>query len=165
MMLPVPFVQRATFVLGPHGAIWISDGGGSYSVRRQNAQGEVTLTVERSYEPVPIPEAERARAIREFYPEGWSAEDDFDPEQVPRVYAPFDSYFVGTDGALWVRRTGPGGTPQLDAFAADGTFLGEIELPSDFHQVSIRYATADHLYGVFRDEFDVPFAIRFLIVR
>jgi len=165
MSLPLPFVQRARFILGPLGTFWISDGGGSYSIRRQDEQGEVILTVQRDYQPVTIPEAERALAIQEFAPDGWTAEDGFDPDQVPRAYPPFDSYSIGTDGTLWVRRTGLGGAAALDAFATDGTFLGEVEVPGYFDRFSIRYATPDHLYGVLRDEFDVPFAVRFSVVR
>lgn len=123
------------------------------------------LTIRRDYEPVTIPEAERALAIQECSPDGWTAEHGFDPDQVPRAYPPFDSYSVGTDGTLWVRRTGPGGTAELDAFATDGTSLGEVEVPSYFDRFSIRYATPDHLYGVLRDQFDVPFAVRFSVVR
>ena len=119
----------------------------------------MTLTVERDYEPGPTsPRPREPARSGSSIRKGGLPRTTLIPSRCLESTPPFHSYFVGTDGTLWVRRTGRGGTPRLDAFAADGTFLGEIDVPNDFDQVSIRYATNDHLYGVFHDEFDVPFA-------
>jgi hypothetical protein len=45
---------------------------------------------------------------------------------------------------------------------AEGAYLGRLPMPADLRPTRV---TADHVYGVWRDELDVPHARRFRIVR
>jgi hypothetical protein len=161
----IPFVHQAGSILGPNGDFWITEGDGSYSMRRESVYGDTLAVFQREYSPVAIPPSIRRDSIQAFRPEGWTAEGGFDADQVPRFYPPFDSYFVGADGALWVRRTIENGAAALELFASDGVYLGEVEVPAEFARMLIRYATTEFLYGVLRDDLNIAYAVRLRIVR
>jgi len=161
----IPFTPRPTWVLGPSGDFWLTDGDGSYAIRRQSPVGDTLLMIERPHVPVPVPNSIRAEAIQDFRREGWTAEGGFDPDQVPRVYPPFDRFTIGTDGTLWVRRQIGDGAVGLDVFSPDGIYFGEAVVPQDFAQMRITYAGPDWLYGVVRDDFDVPYVVRLEVRR
>jgi hypothetical protein len=161
----VPFTPRATWVLGPSGDFWVTDGGGSYAIRRQSPVGDTLLMIERSHVPVPIPNSIRAQEIEDFRPEGRTAEGGFDSDQVARVYPPFDSFTIGTDGTLWVRKQVGDGAIGLDVFSSDGIYLGAAVVPPDFAQMRISYAGPDWLYGIVRDDLDVQYVVRLEIQR
>ena len=84
---------------------------------------------------------------------------------MPRVYPPFDTFTIGTDGTLWVRKQVGDGAVGLDVFSSDGIYLGEAVVPPDFAQMSIRYAGPDRLYGVVRDDLDVQYVVRLGVQR
>jgi hypothetical protein len=160
-----PFWPRGTMLLSPTGDFWISDGGGPYTVRRQALAGDTFMVMERPYDPVPIPDSIRDRAIDDFRREGYTAENGFDPDQVPRVYPPIEQLLVAPDGTLYVRRTVAGGSAALDVFSADGHYLGEAEVGEDFARFSIRHLTSDKMYGIVQDELGVQYVVRLGIQR
>ena len=54
----------------------------------------------------------------------------------------------------------------LDVFTEDGEYLGRMELPIKVDTLSPPpRITADHIDAVFYDEFDVPFIVRWRIVK
>jgi hypothetical protein len=88
---------------------------------------------------------------------------------------------AGPGGSLWVQRTRPpsdivgsiepsirtvellqrmGGTT-WDVFDDQGRFLGPVELPDRF---TARYFVGEHIYGVWRDDFDVEYVMRLRVV-
>lgn len=88
---------------------------------------------------------------------------------------------VGPEGSFWVQRTRPpsdivesvepnlrsvellqrmGGT-RWDVFDAEGRFLGPVEMPDRF---TPRDFTAEHVYGVWRDDLGVEYVLRLRIV-
>jgi hypothetical protein len=121
--------------------------------------------IERSHVPVPVPNSIRAEAIQDFCPEGMTAEDGFDPDQVPRVYPPFESFTIGTDGTLWVRKQLGDGAIGLDVFSPDGIYRGEAVVPPDFPRMRITYADPGWLYGVVTDDLDVQYVVRLEVQR
>lgn len=165
MTMPVPFWPRGTLALAHTGDFWVSDGGGSYAFRRQSLEGDTLLVVERAYDPVPIDGEARETAIREFRREGFTSEEPFDPATVPGVHPPFERVVPATDGTVWVFRTVAGGAAGADVFTTDGRFLGSAGLPTDFGRMQIHLITADHMYGVARDELDVQHVVRLRIAR
>ena len=85
---------------------------------------------------------------------------------------------VGHRGTIWVQRIRPPGdltdeeidrynfleefgSPDWDVFDADGRFLGIVSMPQRFQP---RLFLADRIYGVWRNELDVPFAVRLRVV-
>jgi hypothetical protein len=161
----IPFAHRPTWVLGPTGDFWVTDGGGAYAIRRQTTAGDTLLLIERAYEAVPLPSDVRAEGIAGFGREGWTAERGFDTDLIPRVFPPFDRYRLGPDGTLWVHRRVEGGVPTLDIFSPDGVYLGQPTLPPDFADMTIEYVGTELLYAVARDELDVPYVVRLRVRR
>jgi hypothetical protein len=99
-----------------------------------------------------FPEASRRR-FREMvesvtYPDTWPA---------------YDQLLFDAAGRLWVRRSVHAGDSVIprDVFGADGEYLGEVRFPS---RLNILHIGADAVYGVERDEVDVPFVVRYRLV-
>ncbi|HET7039878.1 MAG TPA: hypothetical protein VFH97_08310, partial [Gemmatimonadales bacterium] len=103
------------------------------------------------YQGPSIPEATRKRyadiLATVTYPEMWPAYDD----------VRFDA-----TGRLWVRRPvhPPDSLVPWDVFDAGGTYFGEVTSPRN---LQIRLIEAHAVYGVTRDEFDVPSVVRYRI--
>jgi hypothetical protein len=165
--LSVPLTRGSTYVLGPEGDFWVTDGGAPYVIRRLAASGATRVTFRRDYQPVPVADSTRTRMIQEFRrePRGYRAENGFSPSQVPRTYPPFERFYPTTDGGLWVRRTLTGGRIGYDVFAPDGRYEGEAQIPQGFGDVVVHVITRDKIYGVVTDAFDVQYVVRFAIRR
>lgn len=163
--MPLPFAPRPARVLAASGDFWVADGDGPYVIRRESAEGDTLLVIERDYEPIPIPASVRDEAIRDFRRDGMTPEGGFDPNDVPRFYPAFESFQTGPDGALWVWRQLAEGEVGLDVFTPDGRYLGQAQTPADFDRMTIHTITRDHLYGIVRDELDVPYVVRLGIRR
>lgn len=161
----IPFTPRPQWRLDVNGAFWVSDGGPRYEIHRQRLAGDTVLTIERSYEPVGIPDPIRRQAGEDLVPDGTRPRGEWDPARIPRVYPPFEWYYIGTDGTLWVTRRVEDGTLALDVFDAEGWYLGEVEAPEEFERMSIQAVTADHIYARLRDELGIHFAVRLAIRR
>jgi len=161
----IPFVHRPTWVLGPMGELFVTDGNGEYTIRRTSLAGDTLLVMGRSFDPVRIADEVRDEAIEGFRRDGMTAEPSFSPALVPTFYPPFDRYSVGADGTLWVRSER--GDPQvvMDVFSADGRFLGSPEVPADFDQMFVHYMVGDRMYGTARDEWGLTYAVRLRIER
>lgn len=163
--LRVPFAAQPNGLLGPTGDFWVTDGGGTYRIRRQSLTGDTLLVIEKPFEPISIPDSIRAREIEGLHREGYTIEEAFDPDDVPRRYPPFDRYLVDGEGTLWVFRHGEGGAQALDVFAPDGRFLGPVDPPPGLEDMLIQRVTPDHMYGLLRDELDVPYVVRLAILK
>lgn len=155
--LAVPLTHLPWVVIGRDGDFWLTDGGGPYVIRRQSATGDTLLIIERAYQPVPASADALADAREQLaLPEGMSS-DDNDPGRIPSVYPPFASYYVATDGRLWVLRDIGDGARALDVFSPDGIYLGALESDVDLAGLSIGLITAERVYAVERDELDVQY--------
>jgi len=163
MSLYMPFVHLAGRTLGPNGDYWISEGGGEYRIRRQTIFGDTLVIMERPYEPIPIPDPIRREGMPERERNGLRLDPGFDPDDVPRVFPPFDRLIPGTDGTLWALRRLEGGAYGFDVFARDGRFLGPVSTPPGFDRVIVYLITADHMYGRAIDELDVQYVVRLAI--
>ncbi len=159
----MPLIHRATYVLGPNGDFWISDGSGEYCIRRQTLFGDTLVIMERPYEPISVPDSIRDDAMPERRRRDLTLDRSFDPDDIPRVFPPFDRLLIGTDGTLWVRRQLEDGLYGLDVFASDGRFLGPVEAPPEFDRMGIHRITPDYMYGTVRDEMDVQYVVRLAI--
>jgi len=141
------------------------------------ANGSVTR-VERDYEPVALHRQERnqweARADR-FERRG---AERFDA--IPSRKPAYRDLYVGDDGRIWVERyveavkrdvkpREPGDTRPIlewreassfDVFEPDGTFLGSVTAPES---TRILVRRGDRVWGVYRDDYDVEYVVRFLV--
>lgn len=161
----MPLVHRPFYVLGPNGHFWITEGAGDYRIRRQTLFGDTLIILERPHDPITVPDSVREEAMPQRRLRSLTLDRDFDPDEVPRVFPPFDRFIVGTDGTLWVQRRLEGGLHGFDVFAPDGRFLGPVEVPPGFDRMNIQRITPDHMYGTVRDEMDVAYVLRLSIQK
>lgn len=92
-------------------------------------------------------------------------------------YPVFHEVLGGPDGTLWVQHLMTAreveqeggeldvdalGSARWDIFDAEGRYLGVLELPERFYPFRVHH---DHIYGVWRDELDVEYAVRLSIER
>jgi hypothetical protein len=162
---PLPLAHMPRVFLEDSGFLWVSDGGGPYRFRRQTLEGDTVLIVERDYEPVAVPDSIRSAEIEGLFQPGLGYPDGFDPSSVPGVFPPFEQIIEAQDGTLWLRRRVQGGEPAYDVFNDRGAFLGPVPLPPGLLDFSERVITADHIYGIARDELDVQYVVRLRIRR
>lgn len=98
---------------------------------------------------------------------------------VPETRPPLGAFLVARDGAFWVERLdtrdpaewwesrmwgGFDDSPEVetswDVFSAEGRFVGNVKLPPRFMPMA---ASADVVVGVYKDEFDVEYVVRYRI--
>lgn len=165
MSMLLPLAHNPSQVVGPNGELWVSEGGGTYTIRRQHIEGDTALIIERDYQPVEASTVALEEAAAALVPRGSMRSPDNDPARIPRVYPPFNDYFPATDGTLWTRRTVEDDRIVFDVFQADGRFLGSPEIALDPAELEIRLITAETIYAVVRDEMDVQSVVFLRIER
>lgn len=179
----VPFWPGAVSTLNRQGE-FVGGINDRYAVHTWRLDGTVQR-IERDMAPVPVQAAEAAtaverttRGLRNTQPD-WRWNGPRPPENKPY----FRSIRVAADGRMWVQlsqtaeRRDPDpdaqpdaqGQPPLelwvepsvyDVYEADGTFVATVRLPDRF---SMMYMEGQHVWGVIRDDFDVPYVARFRI--
>jgi hypothetical protein len=163
--MPVPFTPLPWMEVSPEGDLWVSQRLGDYMIRRQTLEGDTSLVIERAYDPVPLPDSTRERAIAELDPSVTIGGATFRADDIPHVYPPFEAFHVSTDGTLWVRRSLADGAAGFDVFASDGRYLGQPEVPADLASMRIELSTANHVYAVVTDNLGVHYVVRLAVQR
>jgi hypothetical protein len=86
--------------------------------------------------------------------------------RIPRTYPPFESFYVATDGSLWVKRILANREQGFDVFSANGAFLRRVTAPADFANARIQRITPDEIYATVPDSEGVySVVVRFGIRR
>ncbi|MFC1659868.1 hypothetical protein ACFL3S_00200 [Gemmatimonadota bacterium] len=149
----------------------------TFTVHILDRDGAPQLTIRRPIFPEPVTPDHRATYIRNrldiVFPEG----SDPDPEYERRFRQMLEdspvaptlpilrSVQLDSEGNVWVEMHHIlGAEPKpFQVFAADGTWLGEVEMPEGFYRGYIAYQAPyfqigpDFLLGVWRDELDVQY--------
>ena len=181
----VPLTARHYWTVHPNGR-FVSGISSDYRIDLQSDDG--VLRIERTWEPVPVSEAERGyyrevttAGMRRTQPD-WS----WNGPPVPETKRPFRGLVAGRDGRIWVQRwtearpvvnedhdpDDPRSQPvawaspvRYDAFEPDGTYLGALAAPDGFLVSPAEpIFDADHVWAVTRDELDVQRVVRYRIV-
>jgi len=161
------------------GAVLLSHGS-PYQYEQHTSSG-VERIVRRDVQPAAVTDVHRRLALaelRESMTSGGAPPGVID-EIVSRVE--FESavpdvlrvWVSEPDGRVWIGvhaaelfdgTAGPSGgwINAWDVFERDGLFLGRIPAPAGF---TLHVVTENALYGVWKDELDVPFARRYRVVR
>jgi hypothetical protein len=184
----VPFSPTTTFSFSPFGYM-VGALSTDYRIDLFRGDGTV-LRIERDWDPVPVLAGEReeqerriSENFRRQYP-GWR----WNGPAIPDTKPPFTDIFTGDDGRIWVQLSQTGvptmseaeareeedrsGRPVMryrapvvyDVYEPDGSYLGVVQTPSEFRTSPEPVARGDYLWGVVRDELDVPSIVRFRIV-
>jgi hypothetical protein len=188
----IPFTPR--FLWDPVGAAsFIAGVNSDYRFEIQH-DGRVVHRVHKYWQPVPVDpgHAEWQRRLtvargRRFEP-GWN----WDGSEIPDHYPAYADFILGDDGQIWVTRlTAPrrrtdcvedplaaedGGSSAaqngcwyygyvLDAFDAEGRFLGEIETPPQMAPFTgYTHVVGDRVIGVATDDWGTPMVKRYRLV-
>jgi hypothetical protein len=89
---------------------------------------------------------------------GHSRDDIRQAVFIPEYYTPVTSGFAGADGLLWLRREE--GAASVDYWVVDqtGELAAELSVPAS---VTLMAATRSEVWGVQKDEYDVPHVVRY----
>lgn len=166
----VPYAPALAWDLDPAGYFWVAPNTADYRVHQVDFRGDTLLTLERSYEPVPVSSAEVDSAVASMT---WFTEQGgrIDRSKFPAVKPALSRLFVLGEEYVAVRPvTGEFGSgweasgSALDLFDRSGRFLGRITLPDGLQVANPEpILRGDALYAVLRDELDVPYVVRYRI--
>jgi hypothetical protein len=79
-----------------------------------------------------------------------------------RSYPPITELLTGRDGTIWLRREDTPDSVEWHVFNAVGSEIGRLRLPA---ALRVYGADSDRVWGVVRDELDVPFVEVYRISR
>ena len=180
----VPFGPQENAVLSPEG-YFIHGINLDYTITLLRTE-EAPLQIKKAYEPVPVASGEKneeeARAIRNM--RGTDPTWRWNGAPIPDVKPPYDRFYAGDDGTIWVRVHTPGirvedpaydpADPEsipdewrepvlYDVFESDGTYLGAARGPQGISRYSQPIFTRDWVLAIVRDELDVQRIVRYRV--
>jgi hypothetical protein len=150
-----------------------------YRIRLHTGEGQLERVITMPFTREPVTETDRTELLN-LIREAWT-QAGLPPQAVDRVssmvqfadhYPAFASLLGGPEGTLWVQHIRTArqvkesgeefdvqnvGAQDWDVFDAEGRFLGEATMPDRFQPLRVH---GSHLYGVWRDELDVPYVMR-----
>lgn len=157
----------------------------NYSIEVYSPAGELERIIRKPFTQNPVKQRDQEMMI-EAMVELWT-EAGVPPQAIPQLrqiihfaefYPAFAAIQRGPGGTMWVQHIqSPSelseeemaafnfiediGAKDWDVFDADGRFLGVVTMPPRFSPRSI---VGNKIYGVFRDDLDVQYAVRMRIV-
>lgn len=159
-----------------------------YRLREYDASGALIRIITRPWEPRLVSEQDK-RAVRDFFRKILREQPGVPPAFADQLvdnnvhfgeYLPaFGRIVAGPDGTIWVQhvRSAAGmtdeqlatmnfiedvGAPDWNVLDRQGRYLGVVTMPDRF---APRVIVGDRIYGVWRDELDVQYAMVLSIVR
>lgn len=181
----VMFAAEPMWTLMPDGRL-VSAITTDYRMEIHGSQGGIERVITRPFEPRSVTEADR-QAVLSFL-RNMMEDQGAPPNAVQMVvdgvrfadrYPAFANLLGGPDGTLWVQQVRSAtslpeehapssmeledmGSPDWDVFDADGRYLGVVTFPDRFRPLRWQ---GDRVYGVRRDDLDVPYVVRLRLVR
>lgn len=179
---PGPYDPEELWTWNPHGYL-VTAFGANFGVELRYANGSITRIERDGLRPIPVPEAEREELtgiLKARHQEDGEA-GERSPSDVPREKPFLRALAAGVDGRIWVRVSGvsiatgvgidssvtPARRPRRwtenvawDVFEEDGRYLGRVALPP---RAQVHVMRGDRVWGVVRDDDDVPSIVRWRI--
>lgn len=168
----VPFSGGVQWDLTPAGEFWVATNTARYRIDELSAAGDTLMRIERAFEPAPLTGAEKDSAVagmKWFTDQGGRVDRSAFPNRRPAIVR----LWVAPTGHLIVQPTtsafGSGWNAPattLDVFEPDGRWLTRLPLPEGFSTSWPQPLFTDSVvYAGVRDELDVPYVVRFRLVR
>ncbi|MGD8700181.1 MAG: hypothetical protein PVJ43_12875 [Gemmatimonadales bacterium] len=184
----VPFTPTESWAYSPLG-YFVGGVATRYALYLYKAPDRV-LRIERvNWQPVPVLVDEREERERIVTAIMRQAKPDWrwNSDPIPDTKPPYRGLYVGARGRIWIRlhqqaeniaqkelksqRPAPGEVPErtwiepiaFDVFEPDGRYLGMVRAPSGFSRYPHPVFRGDTVWATVRDEFDVPYVVRFHI--
>lgn len=129
--------------------------------------GDTVRTIFRSFEPLPVTDADREELRR-----GWMADANQGElpdwwSRLPATKPPVTGLFFRDDETnTWVEQQTRGSEARVfDIFDAEGRYLGAVALPYALANHPSPKVRGDFLYGVTSNELDVDYMVKLRIVK
>ena len=143
----------------------------TFRVIRFDARADTAWAHEVRYDPIPVPREWRARHVEE-YVRDFGEFRGFPQDRVRQAwerafgrlefFPPVGDVQAGTDGTTWLLlRTGVESS-EWEVLDESGRTVARVDSPP---RGGIRWADAESLWFVERDELDVPYLVRYVIRR
>ena len=162
----IPFLPRELAVFDGRGGYWCTPNDEYLLAHRSLANGDTLHAVRKPYTRVPVTRAQREKAITDA--RTWLARlenIDADYSLIPAAHPVFQRLDVDDKGQLWARRVTAGNVPDIDVYDASGRQIATVTTTVPFQAFLPIHIRGDFVYGVIRDEDDVPYVVRARIVR
>jgi hypothetical protein len=162
----VPFSPGLVWRLAPSGNIWFALTG-EYRLFDMTQSGDTLREIARAFEPLPVTEADIDSAIGRlewFTRQGGKV----DRSRFPSVKPALEQFWIADDGTIWVMpvvESAEERSRYLDAFDPEGRYLGRILLPFTLSAYPPPVFRRGMLYGVTRDDLEVPYVVAARVVR
>lgn len=86
-----------------------------------------------------------------------------DQVEFPRFAPPVSALVAGLDGTIWLRREDlRAESVEWQVLSASGQTIGTLSLPGD---LDVKRARSDRLWGVTKDELDIPYVVTYAVTR
>ena len=161
----VPFQGGLKWRLSSSGTVWalFTD---QYRMFEIAANGDTLRSVTKNFDPVAVTSQDLTDALdglKWFTDQGGRVDRSRIPDHKPAAR----SFFLDDQDHVWVERiTAQRAEDQsFDIFNPTGQYLGTVVTPFKLEASPIPFVREGALYGVIRDELDVPFVVRARIVR
>lgn len=157
----IPFQGRLVWKLSNDGTLWalLTD---QYRLIELSLAGDTLRSITQPADLIPVSERERADALEDLE---WFTDQGgrVDPSEIPTRKPAVGWFFLDDLDHIWVARTEE--ADLFDVFDPVGRFLGVIEVPFALQESPEPVVRGGLLYGVVRDEYDVPYVVRARIDR
>ena len=161
----VPYQGSLMWRLSPWGTIWamLTD---EYRLFELTPEGDTLRSITRAFTPLPVTPEDREQArenMKWFTDQGGR----IDLSKLPATKPAASSFFFDDERNLWVEKITASGVENAsyDVFDSVGRFLGTIDLPIPLSSNPQPIVRDGVLYGVTRDELEVPYVVRARIVK
>jgi hypothetical protein len=161
-LTPNPFGREALVRLDSHGLtryVWTD----SLAVRTYDMAGRLVSRFAVPYEPPRVTAADAAEQLAALGEQGQRTFRDALADSTPRAWPAVRDFVVDDADRVWIALPDhtPDGT-EWAVFTREGRYLRSVVVPAG---VTLRSVRAGRLYGVRRDENDVPQAVVLTLPR
>lgn len=161
----VPYEGDLRWTLSSAGTIWamVSD---QYRLFELRSEDDTLRTITRRFEPLHVTAEDLERVAEDL---AWFTDlgGQIDRSKIPSTKPPVIGFFQDDERNLWVERTTarPNAGRLFDVFDAEGRYLGEVDLPFPLSLEPEPILRNGVLYGVTRDDLEVPYILRARIIK
>ena len=164
----VPYGSGLVWRLVWPGYIWFGETG-DYHLYQRSLAGDTLRIVSKAFEPLPVTSSDIDSAIvglEWFTRQGGRV----DRSRFPAVKPAWQTLYTDDERNLWVVPVLPQegsryGVQGFDVFDPEGRYLGRVTVPFDLAQYPPPLIRGGFLYGVVRDEMEVPYVVRARLER
>jgi len=162
----VPFSPALEWRLTSAGDFWAALTG-PYELLRLGRAGDTLRVVKMAFEPIPVTSEDVDSAVaglKWFTSQGGKV----DRSRIPSTKPALSSVYVADDGYLWVQLTTRDRMDRgrlFDVLDPEGRYLDRVRLPFQLSEYPTPVFRNGMIYGVTRDELEVPFVVRGRVLR